>query len=165
MSIETVPSTEPLATSRRPASTETKPNREVIYRRFHSGANLQLPNPLVEDWNRQLQARCRGLAVNDFFAQRGRAKGGRQVRERRERNAVAVCRPVIKLCRDYAASRAGTLRGVGRTDGGRTYGHLLRRKLAPNMRARAQVRNRPSHRAVGSRPLWPVHSIWDGAEP
>ncbi|KAA2252536.1 WhiB family transcriptional regulator [Solihabitans fulvus] len=61
----------------------------------------RLPVPVTDEWDWQLQARCRGANSTLFFhpdAERGSA------RERREERAKAICRacPVRTECREHA---------------------------------------------------------------
>ncbi|MGW8816106.1 WhiB family transcriptional regulator [Gordonia terrae] len=65
---------------------------------------MNLPSPLSAAWDWQLQARCRGLRVDHFFPASERTKAGRRGRERREQDALEVCRgcAVVERCREYA---------------------------------------------------------------
>lgn len=60
-----------------------------------------LPLPLVENWEWQLEAACRGLDLNAFFHPPGERS---RRRERRIREAKQVCAgcPVVQQCLQHA---------------------------------------------------------------
>ena len=59
------------------------------------------PRPIIEEWEWQYQAACKGL-VTDIFFYSDRERGPK--RAKREKIAKAICAtcPVIKECRDQA---------------------------------------------------------------
>ena len=59
------------------------------------------PRPIIEEWEWQYQAACKGLATDIFFYS-DRERGPK--RAKREKIAKAICAtcPVIKECRDQA---------------------------------------------------------------
>ncbi|MGW4336382.1 WhiB family transcriptional regulator [Rhodococcus koreensis] len=64
---------------------------------------LQVPRPRTDQWDWQLQARCRYLDPDVFFARDNETKPARIRRERAAREICDEC-PVQVMCRDYALS-------------------------------------------------------------
>ncbi|MGW6032731.1 WhiB family transcriptional regulator [Gordonia terrae] len=84
----------------------TKVDRDRVYRHFHNGSNVELPPPLAEGWEWQLQARCRERSIEEFYPPQAKTRKGRWERRQREHEAVALCHSctVIQQCREYALS-------------------------------------------------------------
>lgn len=63
--------------------------------------NGSQPRPIIDDWEWQFEAACKGMPTDIFFYS-DRERGPR--RERRERAAKAICSscPVINQCREQA---------------------------------------------------------------
>jgi len=80
--------------------------------------------PLLDEWEWQEQAACRGMAVSAFFSPQSERGNPRRLREQR---AQAICRecPVRKQCASFAL-RTGQAFGVwgGLTEADR--GHTRR---------------------------------------
>ncbi|MFE7421144.1 WhiB family transcriptional regulator [Rhodococcus sp. NPDC057529] len=64
---------------------------------------LQVLRPYTGQWDWQLEARCRYLDPDVFFARDNETKPGRIRRERVARRICHEC-PVQAVCRDYALS-------------------------------------------------------------
>lgn len=71
---------------------------------------VTLPTPSADEWDWQLQARCRGADSAVFYSPHGE-RG--HARARRVEKAKAICRqcPVLTACRSYAVA-AGEPYGV-----------------------------------------------------
>ncbi len=63
----------------------------------------ELPGPLAEVWDWQLQARCRGLDSSIFYSREGERGSHRLAREARAKQLCYQC-PVIARCRNHAVT-------------------------------------------------------------
>lgn len=68
------------------------------------------PRPLVNDWQWQQRAACRGMSSSVFFSPRGERGRARQEREERARRVCARCE-VVEIC-GATAVRQGEAFGV-----------------------------------------------------
>jgi WhiB family redox-sensing transcriptional regulator len=84
--------------------------RQATYSVARRRPVVSLPDPLADEWNWQLQARCRGMDSAIFFPKRTRSS---RLRQKSESEAKAVCRscPVVQSCRQYAVD-AGETHGI-----------------------------------------------------
>ncbi|MGW3483722.1 WhiB family transcriptional regulator [Rhodococcus indonesiensis] len=66
-------------------------------------SRTSLPVPLVDRYDWQLRARCRGIGSETFFAPAGETRSARTRRERAAKQICAVC-PVVDQCRTHAVN-------------------------------------------------------------
>lgn len=74
---------------------------DIITRRYQRGTDLDLPAAVAEAWEWQLNARCRGLPIEQFFPPLGLSGHSRRQVERAAKQVCAGC-PVLVSCREHA---------------------------------------------------------------
>lgn len=72
-----------------------------IAKRYQRGHNMSLPSATAGNWEWQLQARCRGLPVEQFYPSHGIAVSDRRRIERMAKDICSDC-PVLRACRAHA---------------------------------------------------------------
>jgi len=90
--------------------TAAQTSQQATYSVARRRSVVNLPDPLVDEWNWQLQGQCRGMDSAIFFPKLARSS---LAREKSESEAKAVCRscPVMQSCRQYAVD-AGETHGI-----------------------------------------------------
>jgi WhiB family redox-sensing transcriptional regulator len=102
--------------SRRRAANSREPSRD---------SSLHLPPPVIERWDWQLLAACRGMDSSLFFAPDGERARARNRRNAKAKSICAGC-PVLTDCRNYAIA-SGEPSGIwgGLTEDERAPAHPL----------------------------------------
>lgn len=72
-----------------------------LTKRYQRGHLIQLPRANAESWEWQLQARCRGLPVEQFYPGHGALPTDRKRIERIAKQICSDC-PVLRRCRAHA---------------------------------------------------------------